>query len=360
MRRDRREEIMAQMEADKRAEKRKRGNGFCRFLSILYTILAAAFVVLLIKLNALPAKYLYTGIAALVIASIFIVPVMFSKRGKRGRKIGASVVAVLLIGVFGVGTWYLTDTLDFIDNITQIKQETEDYYVVVPQEALLENVSGISGQTVGTYMTNDLRYSEAKAKLQEQVAVEYAYEADFQTLMQKLLDGSYTAIFVPAANYDLSQTTSDTAADPQSSSQTDSAPAQTSETDEAGTQTKVLYTVSLPIETEDQTSAVDVTKESFNVYISGSDMSGSIDVTNRTDVNMVATVNPRTHEVLLTSIPRDYYVTLPTKNAKDKLTHSSLYGMQESVGAVETTLGIDINYYLRVNYSTIIKFSKKK
>ena len=181
---------MAQMEADKRAEKRKRGNGFCRFLSILYTILAAAFVVLLIKLNALPAKYLYTGIAALVIASIFIVPVMFSKRGKRGRKIGASVVAVLLIGVFGVGTWYLTDTLDFIDNITQIKQETEDYYVVVPQEALLENVSGISGQTVGTYMTNDLRYSEAKAKLQEQVAVEYAYEADFQTLMQKLLDGS--------------------------------------------------------------------------------------------------------------------------------------------------------------------------
>ena len=355
MRRDRREEIMAQMEADKRAEKRKRGNGFCRFLSILYTILAAAFVVLLIKLNALPAKYLYTGIAALVIASIFIVPVMFSKRGKRGRKIGASVVAVLLIGVFGVGTWYLTDTLDFIDNITQIKQETEDYYVVVPQEALLENVSGISGQMVGTYVTNDLRYSEAKAKLQEQVAVEYAYEADFQTLMQKLLDGSYTAIFVPAANYDLSQTTSDTAADPQSSSQTDSAPAQTSETDEAGTQTKVLYTVSLPIETEDQTSAVDVTKESFNVYISGSDMSGSIDVTNRTDVNMVATVNPRTHEVLLTSIPRDYYVTLPTKNAKDKLTHSSLYGMQESVGAVETTLGIDINYYLRVNYSTIIK-----
>lgn len=123
MRRDRREEIMAQMEADKRAEKRKRGNGFCRFLSILYTILAAAFVVLLIKLNALPAKYLYTGIAALVIASIFIVPVMFSKRGKRGRKIGASVVAVLLIGVFGVGTWYLTDTLDFIDNITQINRK---------------------------------------------------------------------------------------------------------------------------------------------------------------------------------------------------------------------------------------------
>ena len=167
MRRDRREEIIAQMEAEKRAEKKRRGNGFCRFLSILYTLLAAAFVALLIKLDALPAKYLYAGIAVLVIASVFIVPVMFSKRGKKGRKIGASVVALLLIGVFGVGTWYLTDTLHFIDTITQVKQETEDYYVVVPQEALFEDINGIDGQIVGTHMTSDLRYSEAKAKLQE-------------------------------------------------------------------------------------------------------------------------------------------------------------------------------------------------
>ena len=83
-------------------------------------------------------------------------------------------------------------------------------------------------------------------------------------------------------------------------------------------------------------------------------MEGSIDIVNRTDVNMIATVNPTTNEVLLTSIPRDYYVTLPTKGAKDKLTHSSLYGMQESIGAIENELGIDINYYLRVNYTTII------
>ena len=340
MRRDRREEIIAQMEAEKRAEKKRRGNGFCRFLSTLYTLLAAAFVALLIKLDALPAKYLYAGIAVLVIASVFIVPVMFSKRGKKGRKIGASVVALLLIGVFGVGTWYLTDTLHFIDTITQVKQETEDYYVVVPQEALFEDINGIDGQIVGTHMTSDLRYSEAKAKLQEEVQVTYAYEAEVKTLIEKLLAGEYQAIFLPAATYDNLKT------EENADSGIDA---------DLDTLAKVLATISIPIETEDQTSAVDVTKESFNVYISGSDMSGSIDVTNRTDVNMIATVNPRTHELLLTSIPRDYYVTLPSKNAKDKLTHSSLYGMQESIGALENAFGIDINYYLRVNYSTIIK-----
>lgn len=344
MRKDRREEIMAQLEADRKKEKKKRGNRFCRIVSVIYTVLAAAFIALLLKLNALPEKYLYPAIGILAVASLFIVPVMFSKRGKKGRKIGATFVAFLLIGVFGVGTWYLTDTLNFMDHITKVKQETEDYYVVVPQEALYEDISGISGQTVGTYMINDTTYSEAKAKLQEKVAVEYAYEEDFQTLMQKLLDGSYPAVFVPAANYDLSKNAAGTDAD-----------AQNGGTDAVETQTKVLYTIALPIETEDQTSAVDVTKESFNVYISGSDMSGSIDITNRTDVNMIATVNPKTHEVLLTSIPRDYYVTLPSKNAQDKLTHSSLYGIQESIGAVENKLGIDINYYLRVNYSTIIK-----
>lgn len=344
MRKDRREEIMAQLEADRKKEKQKRGDRFCRTVSVIYTILAAAFIALLLKLNALPEKYLYPAIGILAVASLFIVPVMFSRKGKKGRKIGATIVAFLLIGVFGVGTWYLTDTLNFMEHITKIKQETEDYYVVVPQEGQYEDLSGISGQTVGTYMLNDTSYSEAKAKLQEKVAVEYAYEEDFQTLMQKLLDGSYPAVFVPAANYDLSSNTAGADADTQSGG-----------TDAPEAQTKVLYTISLPIETEDQTSAVDVTKESFNVYISGSDMSGSIDVTNRTDVNMIATVNPKTHEVLLTSIPRDYYVTLPSKNAKDKLTHSSLYGIQESIGALENKLGIDINYYLRVNYSTIIK-----
>ena len=84
-------------------------------------------------------------------------------------------------------------------------------------------------------------------------------------------------------------------------------------------------------------------------------MEGDISIVSRTDVNMIATVNPVTHEVLLTSIPRDYYVNLPSKGAKDKLTHSGLYGVQETIGAVEDIMGIDINYYVRVNYTTVVK-----
>ena len=97
MRSDRRREIQAQMEADRKDEMKRKGNMFCRTVSVIYTVLAAAFVALLGWLNVLPAKYFWAGVILLALASMFIVPVMYSKRGKKGRKIGATVVAFLLI-----------------------------------------------------------------------------------------------------------------------------------------------------------------------------------------------------------------------------------------------------------------------
>ncbi len=360
MRKERQQEIMAQLEAEKRASKKVKGLAFFRTLAVIYSLLACAFVAMLCKLDVLPAKYLYGGIAILVFASIFIVPVMMSKNGIKSRRNVAAVAAVFLIGAFGVGTYYMVGTMDFLENITQEKEATEDYYVIVRNEAAeadtaettgisgnaaqvetqsTEDISALAGQTIATYMSHDMVYSEAKSKLQEQVSVEYAYVDAPKDAISKLLAGEYNGAFVSAASYSGMKNSTDAEIEALNIEE----------------KTKILYTISIPIETEDRTSSVDVTKEAFNIYISGSDMEGSIDIPNRTDVNMIATVNPVTHEVLLTSIPRDYYVELPTKGAKDKLTHSTLYGIQESIGAIENQLGIDINYYLRVNYSTIVK-----
>lgn len=75
----------------------------------------------------------------------------------------------------------------------------------------------------------------------------------------------------------------------------------------------------------------------------------------RSDVNMLATVNPKTHEILLISIPRDYYVQLhDTTGPKDKLTHAGIYGIQMSVTTLEDVLDVPINYYLKVNFSTVV------
>lgn len=100
---------------------------------------------------------------------------------------------------------------------------------------------------------------------------------------------------------------------------------------------------------------VDVTNTPFNFYVSGLDMEGSIAEDGRSDVNMIVTVNPKTHRILLTSLPRDAYIDLKTVEAKDKLTHTGLFGIEETVGVAEDLLGIDINYYGKVNYTAVTK-----
>lgn len=107
--------------------------------------------------------------------------------------------------------------------------------------------------------------------------------------------------------------------------------------------------------TPENAKTVDVTNTPFNFYVSGLDMEGSIAEDGRSDVNMIVTVNPETHEILLTSLPRDAYIDLKSVEAKDKLTHTGLFGIEETLGVAEDLLGIDINYYGKVNYTTVTK-----
>lgn len=106
----------------------------------------------------------------------------------------------------------------------------------------------------------------------------------------------------------------------------------------------------------------DVTTKPFNVYISGIDVYGKLDQTSRSDVNVIVTVNPITKKVLLTSTPRDYYVPLYSKGGKsysggmpDKLTHAGIYGVDCSINTLEKLYDIDIDYYVRVNFTSVKK-----
>lgn len=319
---------MKQMEDERRNRK---GDKFIRFLSIIYLVLAAAFSVLLIRLNVLPMKFLIPALALLVIVTIFVVPCMFSYKGKPKRKKVSAVIAAILILCFGVGTYYLGATLNFFSNIISFGGGNEDFYVVVDAESEYQEVSELSEEVIAAYVKSDSSYSKARNKLKEEINCEYEFLDTVIETLDQVLDGTYNAAFLSAANYKTC----------------------TSDDSYYKENTKVLYKVSIPVENTKTYDPVKVTKEPFNVYISGLDIEGSIDNVSRSDVNMIATVNPLTREVLLTAIPRDYYVMLPSKGAKDKLTHSGLYGIDETVGAIEDLLGLKINYYLKVNYSTV-------
>ena len=94
--------------------------------------------------------------------------------------------------------------------------------------------------------------------------------------------------------------------------------------------------------------------EPFNLYISGIDSRNGIEETARSDVNMIVTVNPQNREILLTSMPRDSYVHLHMNGELDKLTHTGIYGIDETIQTVEDWMGIEIDYYARVDFQMLV------
>lgn len=120
-------------------------------------------------------------------------------------------------------------------------------------------------------------------------------------------------------------------------------------------QVKILYQYGIKTKVENDTVA-DVNKP-FNIYISGIDVSGPISTNSRSDVNLIMTVNPQNKKILLTTTPRDYYVTIPNVSGekKDKLTHAGIYGVDASMDTLEQLYGININYYARINFTSLVK-----
>ncbi len=120
-------------------------------------------------------------------------------------------------------------------------------------------------------------------------------------------------------------------------------------------ETKIIHTISRTENKDDIAKNIDVDKDSFTVLVSGIDVFGSITKLSRSDVNMLLVVNPKRGTVLMVSIPRDTFVALSCKDDKmDKLTHSGLYGINCTTETIEQFLDIEINYFIRLNFTSFI------
>ena len=122
---------------------------------------------------------------------------------------------------------------------------------------------------------------------------------------------------------------------------------------------RVIDTIEIKIKNENTLTPthVDVTKDPFAIYISGIDTYGSIKSKSRSDVNIIAFVNPTTKQIMLLTTARDGYVDIPgvTKGLKDKLTHAGIYGVEKSIATLESIYDTKINYFVRVNFTSVLK-----
>jgi len=313
-------------------KKKKSKNIIGISLGILLLIFTIIFLVLLKMVNIIPDKYLLVGsIIVLLITLIIEFFLLIRKKNVflKGIKIFCCVASIMLIGVYSFGIYYLNKTANFINNIGSINEEITNYYIIVLNDSVYQETSDLYGKSLG-YINNTDQEVIDSIKLD----LKLINTDDSVKLKDKLVNKEVESILI-----------SDIVKNKYEDDDQD-----------FDSKIKILETISIKSQIEDITKKVSIKNTPFNVLISGIDAYGNINQTSRNDVNIIATINPNTNEILLTSIPRDYYVQLHgTSGYKDKLTHASYYGTNMAVQTIEDIFDIDINYYVKVNFTTVIE-----
>ncbi len=306
---------------------------FFIIIAILFLVVLARLYTSIMKTNMLPSFFVIAISIVMVLFAILLVIGITKKHKTLKLNILCFFIIVIVSSVSLVANHYIDITMNFLSKMFAEIAEVENYYVIVNKNSTYNRIEDIADKDIYTFLLED----DVKNKIQNKVHGEIKIEEDIIKLGNDLLENNIDAILLSSSQYDLLS----------------------EEIENFKENTRRILTETHKIESqttiEDANTKYNIKNGSFNIYISGIDVFGSINKVARSDANMLVTVNLDTHEILLTSIPRDYYVTLHSKKAKDKLTHSGIYGITETVTTVEDFLGIDINYYVRVNFSTVIK-----
>lgn len=308
--------------------KNKKDNKLVKFIYIIFLILSTIFTGIITYLKVLPYKYI---IALIVIYALL--NVIFGLLSFKKHNAITGIICFIFSCLFAFGLYYLNTTMNFMSKIMASDYQIENYYVYVLKDSDYHNINDLKDKKIGIPNISSNTYDSAYDKLNKKLSFEEEKYENIVSLVNDLFNEKIYAIFVNETALSFIK----------------------DEVDNFENNTKVLYTIPIKIKIDETSKDVDLTKDSFNIYISGIDVYGDISSVSRSDVNMIMTVNPNTNKILLTSIPRDYYVRLHgTTGYKDKLTHAGLYGINMSITTLEDLFGIYIDYYIRVNFTTLI------
>ena len=317
-----------------RKKKLKKTTIVSRIILIIYLMITLFMLGIIISMNILPSKYLILSLIGYVFITALFGLFAWKNNFRNWLKIVSNIIFVIIIGICGCGLYYLNSTFTLLDNIKDKDYQLVNYYILVLNDSELQKLDDLEGHSLGIYKLSDDTYDKALKKLEKKVSVKTNSYDSYLSEADALMKGEVDSIFISAVNKDMLDES----------------------VDKFEESVRVLDTISIKIESNVKVKEADVTKEAFNIYISGNDIYGNIASVSRSDVNIIATVNPNTHKILLTTVPRDFYVQLHgTSGYRDKLTHAGVYGIDMSVSTMEDLLDLDINYYMRVNFTSLMK-----
>ena len=300
-------------------------------LLTIYVLLGGFLLFLIFRHNILAFRYLNVITAAVVILVALASLLLIIYRKAEKFTIFFLTLAIL---VSSVSFFALQQFVGFTSHINSTSNYSEySMSVVVLKDSDVHNVTQLDSVTGPTDTDNDniqKLIADIKTSQSKELTVEQS--TSYLAAYTSLVSGEAKAIVLNSVFENIIE----------------------SEYPDYASKIRKIYTKNITKEV----AAPKVSKnKSFNVYVSGIDTYGPISSVSRSDVNILMTVNRDSKKILLTTTPRDSYVPIADggNNQKDKLTHAGIYGVDSSIHTLENLYGVDINYYVRLNFTSFLK-----
>lgn len=296
-------------------------------LSILTIILSIICIFTIKGLNMLPNKYFIIFVSIMFLFNL-IGLLLYTK--KKWLNIIGLVISIITIIISIIGYYYGSETIDYLKHsFNNDSVEISEYglYVLKKNNFELNRIKNFG------YLNDESAEKAVKELKSRTNAEELSYD-DMYTLSSDLKDNKINSMLLDKTYYNMLLDENEISED----------------------DVKLIHSFNIEIKKKVTKQNVDTLKP-FNIFLSGSDArSNYIASKTRSDVNMIISVDPKKKTILLTSIPRDYYVSVYGKTGlKDKLTHAGIYGIDTSVKTVENLFNINIDYYIKVGFSSVIE-----
>ena len=322
------------------ARPRKRTGADHFGLFTLFLLLAASLdlYIRLMATGMLSNLYLIILMVVLIVLNAVSVIVQLPLRRNKAGKLIMGIVSLLLSGAMLYGVVAVNSVQSALSKIVGKMTETEITEVRVMNDNPATSMGDTRGYTFGYIADADTKNTQS---ILDEISKSFGtikskgYDS-MTALADALYDDEVDAILINQGYVDL-LTEKDGYTDFRD-------------------QTRVLYTYTTTHEVDPIVPNTSITKEPFVVYCSGIDARvDDISAKSRSDVNILAVVNPTTKQILLVNTPRDYYLPLARNGELDKLTHAGLYGIDESMKVLGNLYGVQADYYVRVNFAGLVK-----
>lgn len=323
----------------RQSSKRNGGNKINRRIGFILCgiqlVASIVFIAALCVLNLLPIKYLSIIIGALVL--LWLIPLSNQLISKKKAAAGKAI-SILMTIVLAFGTFYILKTNGMLKDISGGDKKVDKMVVAVLAEDPAKTIKDAADYEFG------IQYAMKGEEVRETV------QAIQKELGENISSKEYTSLNEQAEALYYGKVQAIVYNDAYMSILEENFPGFVDKV-------KVIYTHEITSKLENKAADVRVDEECFTVYVSGIDVYGPIETNSRSDVNIIAVVNPNTHQVLLVTTPRDYYVEFPgiSGGQKDKLTHAGIYGVDASMATLANLYDTNINFYVRLNFTSLVQ-----